>query len=192
MEKNTKNQESIDLEKNTQNNDQHLSDHENQKEPEHILKDNDSHTEQIKKLETEKEELNNQLLRTIAEFQNFRKRSIAERENIRKLATENLVIEILPVLDNFERTLTAIESGADMESLKSGVEMVYKQLHSALKSTQLIKIESSNSKFEPELHEAISIVEQEGFEKDQIIEVIQEGYKLGDKIIRPARVKVAK
>ncbi len=146
----------------------------------------------IDKLILEKEELNNQLLRSIAEFQNFRKRTAQEKDSLRKLANEQFALELLPVLDNFSRTLLAIESGADVDSIKQGVHMIAKQLETALKNCNVTKIPSVGEEFNPEYHEALATIDSADHTSGTVIEEIESGYLLSEKVIRVARVKVAK
>lgn len=146
----------------------------------------------IEQLKSEKDELHSQLLRALADLQNYRKRAIAEKEEIRKYATEHLVKEIIPVLDNFERTLAAIDAGASMESLVEGIKMVERQLRGVLSNVQLSKIAASGTIFDPTHHEAIAAEYTEEHPEDTVIHVLEPGYTMAGRVIRPAKVKVAK
>lgn len=128
----------------------------------------------------------------MADMQNFRRRVQQEKEETRKYATESLVAELLPVLDNFERTLVAVESGASMETLVEGVKMVDKQLRSILERANLQKIASQGEQFDPEHHEAVALEETNEHPEGTVIEELQSGYKIAEKVIRPARVRIAK
>lgn len=147
----------------------------------------------VEALKAERDQLQAQLLRALADLQNFRKRAVQEREEIRKFATEALVRDLLPVLDNFERTLQAAESGASAESLLEGVKAVDRQLRSVLEGVRLARINAVGELFDPERHEAIALdVSHEHEEEDRVIDEVEPGYTMGDKVVRPARVRVSK
>ncbi len=146
----------------------------------------------VELLARERDELKDQLLRSLADLQNFRRRAQQEKEELRKFATESLVRQLIPVLDNFERTIGAIESGASKEAVLEGVRAVDRQLRSALEAVKLEKINALGSLFDPEHHEAITTEHSEEHPDDTVIEEIEPGYKMADRVVRPARVKVAK
>lgn len=132
--------------------------------------------------------LNDKLLRTMAEYDNFRKRSQREKESIYPQATANAVSQFLPVIDNVERAL-AMEC-ADVE-FKKGVEMI---LHSFMETLTKLGVEAygaPNDAFDPDLHNAVMHIDDDALEANVLVEVFQKGYKLGDRIIRHAMVKVA-
>ncbi|MBI1755661.1 MAG: nucleotide exchange factor GrpE [Fimbriimonas ginsengisoli] len=142
-------------------------------------------------LEAEAKGLRDQLLRTMAEFQNFRKRVQQESEQYRLLATEKLVTQLLPVLDNFERTIAACEEGAPMESVLDGIRAVERQLRGALEANHLRRISAEGHPFDPDLHEAIAAEPSEEPE-GTIIKELEAGYRLGGRVLRPSRVKVSR
>jgi molecular chaperone GrpE len=148
--------------------------------------------EQIQRAHDERDQLRDQLLRTMADFQNFRKRAEQDKQQIRQYATENLVADLLPVLDNFERTIAAFESGASAESLIEGVKAVDRQLRTVLESQRVTRIQSHGQPFDPDLHEALGSVESDEHPENTVVAEVQPGYRMGDKVIRPARVRVAK
>lgn len=148
--------------------------------------------EQISKLTTEKEQINDQLLRTMADFQNFRKRTQQEQSLIRQYATESLVLTLLPVMDNFERTVKASENGAPVESLVTGVKATEKQFRFIIEQQGVTKIQSVGQPFDSDFHEALGTVETDKYPSDTVVEEIEPGYKMGDKVIRHAKVRVAK
>jgi molecular chaperone GrpE len=148
--------------------------------------------ELIRILQFEKEQLQDQLLRAMADLQNFRKRAQQEKIQTQQFATEALVMDLLPILDNFERTLAALEQGASMDALKEGVVMVDRQLRSVLESRQVKRIEARGKEFDPEMHEAIGSESAPGLPEGSVASEVEAGYKMGEKIIRPARVRVAK
>ena len=146
-----------------------------------------SEEEEREKLEQEVEELEKSLKNVMADFDNYRKRMMREKKNIIERATEDLMIDLLEILDDFER---AIENEDEMES--EGVNMIYKKFKKALQKHGLEEIDAENEKFDPKYHECLMSVEDEDHEEDEIIEEFQKGYKLNDKVIRPSKVKVAK
>lgn len=144
----------------------------------------------IQQLEQEKEELQNKLLRTQADFDNFRRRTQIEKETDSKYKSQELVTEILPVLDNFERALQANVEEDSAHSFVDGVKMVYNQLHQALEKAGVEEIAAEDEQFDPNMHQAVMQVQEEGYESNQVVEVLQKGYTLKDRVIRPAMVKV--
>ncbi len=145
---------------------------------------------QLQKLAKDREDLYQRLARLQADFDNFRKRSKKEQEDFARYASQNLIERLLPVLDNFSRALEA-EHG-DNNSLKAGVEMTYRQLFEVLSQEGLTVIEAKGQTFDPEYHEAVMQEETDQYPEGTVIEVFQKGYKLKNKVIRPAMVKVAK
>ncbi|MBO8168815.1 MAG: nucleotide exchange factor GrpE [Thermoanaerobacteraceae bacterium] len=145
---------------------------------------------ELEKLVAEKEDLTNRLLRLQADFDNFRKRSRKEQEEFAKYASQNLIEKLLPVLDNFGRALEAGDDNA--RSFKDGVEMIYKQLLGILEQEGLKPIEAENQPFDPNFHEAVMQVETDEYPDNTVVEELQKGYRLKNKVIRPAMVKVAK
>lgn len=130
-------------------------------------------------------------LRAQADFDNFRRRSRQEKEEFAKYASAKLIEQLLPVVDNFERALAAAKDSQDYEALLKGVDMIYRQLDQALAQEGLERIESVGQPFNPEIHQAIMRVESEEHEEGTVLEELQKGYKLKDKVIRPAMVKVS-
>ncbi len=138
----------------------------------------------------EAEDYYNRLLRTQADFDNYRRRTRQEREELIKFASEDLITELLPVLDNFDRALAAAES-TDNEFV-SGVQMIYRQLKEILAKEGLAEIPAVGEEFDPNKHEAVMQVESDEHEENIIVEELRKGYALKDKVIRPSMVKVAK
>lgn len=130
-----------------------------------------------------------QYLRLAAEYDNFRKRSVREKECAYTDAKMDTVKELLPVVDNLERALAGDES--DAANYKKGVEMTLEQLEKTLVKLGIEAFGESGEDFDPTLHNAVMHVEDEAFEEQKIAEVFQKGYRLGDKVIREAVVKVA-
>jgi molecular chaperone GrpE len=138
--------------------------------------------------EAKAEEHLNDLKRLAAEFENYKKRAAREQVALSTRATERLVKELLPIVDDLERALEAAEEHEEAK-LEEGVRLVHRQLASALEREGLAEIET-NGKFDPHVHEAL-LSQPSDAEEGSVIEVVQKGYKLGDKVIRPARVVVA-
>ncbi len=135
-------------------------------------------------------ELNNRLLRVQADYDNFRRRSREEKEAAAKYRSQNVIEALLPVIDNFERALLVKPETEEAKSLLQGMEMVYRQFQDTLKSEGVEVIETVGQPFDPHLHQAVMQVEEEGFESNQIVEELQKGYKLKDRVLRPSMVKV--
>lgn len=150
-----------------------------------------NYEEEIAALKKEKDDLFDRLLRVQAEFENFKKRTQKEREAERKYKAQDLVNDILPVLDNFERALQ-VEKTEETSNLIEGISMVHRQLLDALKNNGVEMIETEGKQFDPNLHHAVMQVEDESYESNQIVEELQKGYMLKDRVIRPAMVKVNK
>jgi molecular chaperone GrpE len=146
---------------------------------------------EIERLESELDELRDIHLRKLAEFDNFRKRTERERDEVRRLASEELVRELLPVLDNFERALQhGVES--DSGAFREGVEMIAKQLWDTLERQGVEVIDPSGEQFSPEVHEAVHQVEDETLEPGTVASVLAKGYIFKGRLIRPAMVGVVK
>ncbi|NEY71675.1 nucleotide exchange factor GrpE [Bacillus mesophilus] len=146
--------------------------------------------EKVKEQEAAIEEKENKLLRLQADFDNYRRRARLDMEAAQKYRAQNLVSDILPALDNFERALKVEAQDDQMNSILQGMEMVYRQLVEALKQEGVEVIESVGQPFDPHLHQAVMQVEDSNYEANTVIEEFQKGYKLKDRIIRPSMVKV--
>jgi molecular chaperone GrpE len=131
-----------------------------------------------------------QLLRTAAEYANFRARSAKEKEQTYSNAKGNVVAEILPTIDNLERAI-ALEQSDDYEALKKGVQMTLDGLMATLEKLGVTAFGEAGDTFDPNLHNAVMHVEDESLEENVITDVFQKGYKINDKVIRPAMVKTA-
>lgn len=134
------------------------------------------------------------LLRTTADFDNFKKRAARERAESAKYANESLLQKLIPVLDNFEMALNATSQApeANVESLTAGVQMIHQQLKGALAEAGLEEIDASGQTFDPNFHEAVSQQETETVPEGQVVQQLRKGYKLRDRLLRPATVVVAK
>lgn len=147
---------------------------------------------EIERLKADVKSHEDQLLRTMAEFQNFRRRKEQEADQIRAYANEKLVTSLLPVLDNFERTMAALENGAPLETVIEGIRLVDRQFRSVLESNKVTRIDSHGKPFDPDFHEAIAAEESHELPENTVVGEVEPGYRLADKVIRPARVRVSK
>ncbi len=143
-------------------------------------------------LQEENARLRDSALRQKAEFDNFRRRTLKEKDQIRDAAREDLLVRLLPVVDNFDRALEAVETATDAGSLRQGVEMVAGQLRRILEGDGLSRIEALNQPFNPEEHEALAVEERADVPENHVAAVMLPGYRFRDRVIRPAMVKVAK
>lgn len=136
-------------------------------------------------------EMQDRYLRLSAEFDNFRKRTLREKMELAKYATEDILIKIIPVMDDFDRAMANMENAADCSAIKSGIDLIYSKFTDFLKQNGIREIESINTAFNVDLHDAVAKtpVEDENM-KGKIIDVVKKGYYLQDKIIRHAKVVV--
>lgn len=141
-------------------------------------------------LEKKLEEADNRHLRLQADFDNFRRRTRLEAEASEKYRAQNLITDILPAVDNFERALKTEVETEQAKALMQGMEMVYRSLLDALAKEGLQAIEAVGKEFDPHLHQAVMQGEDENFASNTVIEEFQKGYILKDKVIRPSMVKV--
>jgi len=135
------------------------------------------------------EENTERLKRLQADFDNFRRRTRQEKEDLSSIVAQTLILELLPVLDNFERALSTA-SNQDAGGVLSGIEMIYRQFSRALEKNGLAAIEAVGSAFNPEQHEAVMRVEDSEKEDGTVVEELQKGYVVRGKVIRPSMVKV--
>ena len=136
------------------------------------------------------DELNARVLRLTADYDNYRKRAQREKEDVRQFSNQDLLEKLLPVLDNFEMAITAVKE-AD-PSIKDGVQMIYDQLFAVLKGSGMEPIDAMGEAFDPNLHEALSQEETADVNEGTVVQQVQRGYKLNERLVRPARVVVAK
>jgi molecular chaperone GrpE len=132
-----------------------------------------------------------QLLHLAADFENYKRASLRREEEIRERATRRVLEELLPVLDNFERAVSAAKTTTDVNSLKIGVEYILQQFQEAIKNNGAEPIEAEGKPFDPAQHEAIEEVESDA-SHGTVVEDVQRGYSFKGKVMRPSRVKVAK
>lgn len=144
---------------------------------------------EIEKLTAELENKNDLLLRTAAEFDNFKKRTERERASVAEFAKANVIKELLPILDNIERS-AAIEDKSSPDYIK-GIEMIVKQFEGLAGKIGIAEVAKVGDVFDPNCHEAVMHIEDEGLGENVIAQVLQKGFKIGDTVIRPAMVTVA-
>lgn len=135
--------------------------------------------------------LNQQYLRLAADFDNYRKRQEHEREELLKFGTENALKKMLEVLDNFERGKKALENVEDCQKVKESFDLVHKQTVETLKKLGLEEIETEGKEFDPNFHDAVMQTPTSEHPEHTVINELQKGYKMGDKVLRPALVNVA-
>ena len=146
--------------------------------------------EKVDKLEEELKQSEDKYLRLYAEFENFKRRKNKEIETNNVYKSQKVITEILPSLDNLERALQVESDNEEIKSLLKGVEMVYEGLLNVLKSEGVELIETENAQFDPNYHHAVMQDEDSKKESGAILDTFQKGYKLKDRVIRPAMVKV--
>jgi len=143
---------------------------------------------ELEQLKGERDQLLDRLARLQAEFENARKRAERERAEFRDYATGNVVEQFLPVVDNFE---LALKSTGSAEQLRQGVELIVKQMDEVLRGLQVNPIATVGEPFDPRLHEALGSVERDDLPDQHVAEEIRRGYKLRERMLRPALVRVA-
>ena len=150
-----------------------------------------SESEAVTALQREKNALQDRLLRTAAEFDNYRKRIERERRELSEFAAADVLTELLPILDNLERALQAPAGGA-ADVYRKGVEMIQRQMLDLLRKRGVTPIEAVGADFDPNYHQAVTHDTSPGHRDGEVIEELRRGYMLGERLLRPAMVKVAK
>ncbi len=155
-------------------------------------KKKEENNKELEKLRTENAELNDKLLRSLAELQNYKKRKDEELSRMLKYSDEELIMDLLPIIDNFERAIKLDDEVLDDELSKflEGFKMIYTSVVQILSKYEVKEIESLNKPFDPTYHQAVLTDNVDGYENNIIIEVLQKGYMYKDKVIRPTMVKV--
>ena len=143
---------------------------------------------EVERLQTERDQLFDRLARLQAEFDNYRKRETRERAEYRDYALINTVEQFLPVLDNFQ---LALKTQSTAEQLRSGVELIVRQMGEVLRSLGVQPIPTVETQFDPRVHEAIEMVEREDLPDHQVMDEVRRGYTLRERLLRPALVRVA-
>ncbi len=148
--------------------------------------------EDLAKAKEEAKENNEKYVRLYAEFENFRKRAAKEKSDLSQYAQEKVVLEVLPILDDLERALSHAQGNADPKVLFQGIEMVQKQFQGVLSKFGLTPFDSLGEPFNPHVHEAVAHLESQDYPPHSVVAEYRKGYKMGDKLIRPAMVAVSK
>lgn len=165
--------------------------------PDDVLKDTpdidapQTEADPLEALRREKDALQDRLLRTAAEFDNYRKRMERERRELSDYITVEIVSEFLPIVDNFERALQA-PAGGDADAMRKGIELIYRQLLDLLKKRSVGPIEALGADFDPNFHQAVIHEASDAHREGEVMQELQRGYMLGDRLLRPSMVKVAK
>jgi molecular chaperone GrpE len=143
---------------------------------------------ELEQVKGERDQLLDRLARLQAEFENSRRREAKERQDVRDYAVQNAVDPFLGVMDNFQ---LALSSQGSVEQLRSGVELILRQMDEALKGLNVQAVDTVGTQFDPRVHEALGSIETAEYPDHQVIEEIRKGYKLRDKLLRPALVKIS-
>lgn len=147
--------------------------------------------EALTQLQRERDDLHDRLLRKSAEFDNYRKRIDKERREQAEWAAADVLSEVVAVLDDFDRAL-ATEAPPEAHSYRAGVELIHRQLGEILRKRGVTTIDTAGADFDPHLHQAVAYEEAPGAREGEIIAELRKGYRLGDRLLRPALVRVAK
>ena len=147
--------------------------------------------EKIQLLEKEVEDFKEKLLRKAAEFENYKRRTEVDQLNLLNYSGENLIVKLLPVIDDFERSLQHMDDAKDVESIKTGVKLVYDKLMKILDEQGVKKIEAVGQPFNVELHEAVMQRKDENTEPHTVLDELEKGYVYKDKVIRHTKVIVS-
>ncbi|SEJ22336.1 molecular chaperone GrpE [Bhargavaea ginsengi] len=150
----------------------------------------ETEADRIAELEKELEQKEDKYLRLLSDFENFKRRSAAEMQASEKYRSQKLMVELLPVLDNFGRAFDAEVTSEDAIALKKGMEMISRSFRSALEKEGLEEIETEGKEFDPNFHHAVMQGQDDSKPSNTILEELQKGYMLKDRILRPSMVKV--
>jgi molecular chaperone GrpE len=146
---------------------------------------------EVRVVEEKLAEMQDRYIRLSAEFDNYRKRTLREKMDLSKYAGENLLISIIPLMDDFERALKHMDTDADCDALRDGINIIYGKFSDFLKQNGVKEIDSLNSNFNVDLHEAVAKVNVEDADKKgKVVDIVQKGYFLQDKVLRFAKVVV--
>ena len=159
--------------------------------PENEEKQEDATNAELEKVKADYEQLNNQYLRLAADFENFRKRQEVERENLIKYGAADALKKLIEVLDNFDRGEKALEKVEDCQVVKDNFNLLHKQTLDVLAKLGLEQIETEGKEFDPNFHEAVMQTPTSEHPEHTIVNELQKGYKLGDRVLRPSLVNVA-
>jgi molecular chaperone GrpE len=149
---------------------------------------------ELKERAAKAEEHWDRLLRTTADFDNFKKRAAREKQDATKFANENLLQKLIPILDNFDMALSATQTAQTdaVQSLQTGVNMIHQQLKNVMAEAGLEEVDANGKAFDPNLHEAVSQQETSDVPEGHVVQQLRKGYKFRERLLRPASVVVAK
>lgn len=159
--------------------------------PEEATEPQASEGNDVELLQKQLDEAQQKLLRVQADYDNFRRRTLKEKEELAKYASAKLVESLLPTVDNFDRAIAATSTNQDFDSLVKGLDMIFRQLMGTMDAEGLTVMNTVGEPFNPEFHQAVMTVETDEYEEGIVVEELQKGYILKDKVIRPAMVKVS-
>jgi len=148
--------------------------------------------QEMARMQQEMEEANDMMLRLAAELDNYKKRVAKERESLIRYAAQDILQELIPVLDNFERAIESARKSNDFDSFLEGVKMIYKNMHDAMGRKGLVRIDAVGETFDPNIHEAVMQINSEEYPENVVAEELQKGYMLHDRVVRPSMVVVSK
>lgn len=158
-----------------------------------VVSEDGACSENTDKMAEELEKAKNDYLYLRAEYDNYRKRSIKEKAELIETAASRVLVDLLPLVDDFERGIAANEKSDDVESVKEGMKLIYDKFTAFLKNQNVTVIETEGAPFDTDFHEAIAMVPAATDDQDgMVLDCVQKGYKLGDKVIRHAKVAVGK
>lgn len=156
-----------------------------------VVKDEGKSSEELKKLKTENSELKDTLLRKVAEFENYKRRTDNEQANLLKYTGEHIITSLLPVIDDFERSLKHIKDSKDVNTVYDGLKLVFDKLMKTLNEQGILKIKAVGKQFDVDYHEAIMQRREEGVEPHTVLDEIETGYIYKDRVIRHSKVIVS-
>ena len=148
--------------------------------------------QEFARMQQEVQEANDMMLRLAAELDNYKKRTAKERESLLKYAAQDLIRELLPVLDNFERAIESARKSRDFDSFLEGVTLIYKNMCDVLEKKGVRQIKAVGEEFDPNIHEAVAQLPSDEHPENVVLEELQTGYMLHDRVIRPSMVAVSK
>jgi molecular chaperone GrpE len=151
----------------------------------------DNNAQSVRVVEEKLAEMQDKYIRLSAEFDNYRKRTLREKMDLSKYAGESLLLNLIPIIDDFERALKHMDSATDSAALKGGIDLIYVKFSEFLKQNGVKEIEALNTNFNVDIHEAVAKTQvQEDDKKGKVVDVLQKGYYLQDKVLRFAKVVV--
>lgn len=162
----------------------------NDSNPEDTIEIVDEKDEKINELEAKLHEEENKLLRVLADYENAKRRAALDKEALIKYKAQSILTNLLPILDNFERALAVEAKSEESQSLLTGMEMIYRNLIDSLKGEGLVEIEAQDKEFDPNFHQAVMTGSEPDKSSGIVLEELQKGYQLKDRVLRPSMVKV--